>query len=63
MTPKYPIIFIHFEITIKAHATWIIKTLSSNKDVILSVMTKLSYATHDSQCTKQNMWSIITLTH
>ena len=43
----------------KAHATWLIKTPPSDKDVILSVMTRLSYATHDSQCTKQNMSLII----
>ena len=36
----------------KAYATWLIKTPPSDKDVILSVMTRLSYATHDSQCTK-----------
>ena len=35
----------------------------SDKDVILSVMTRLSYATHDSQCTKQNMPLIINVEH
>ena len=47
----------------KAHATWLIKTPPSDKDVILRVMTRLSYATHDSQCTKQNMSLIINVEH
>ena len=47
----------------KAHATWLIKTPPSDKDVILSVMTRLSYATHDSQCTKQNMSLITNVEH
>ena len=32
----------------KAHATRLIKTPPSDKEVILSIMTRLSYATHNS---------------
>ena len=37
----------------KAYGTWLIKTPLSDKDLILDVMTRLSYVIHDSQCTKQ----------
>ena len=42
----------HSEITKHMQATWLIKTPPSDKDVILGIMTRLSYATHNSQYTK-----------
>ena len=53
----------HSDYDNKEHATWFIKTPPSDKDVILSIMTRSSYATHDSQCTKQNMSLIINVEH
>ena len=40
-----------------------LKPLPLIKDLILNTMTRLSYVTHDSQCTKQNISLIINVEH